>query len=212
MWVRQRYKSSIPPLLGSAKTTDISPSRRHKSCLSFCQINQCGVKLSRYGFAALMSPDSHFKGLIGDTRRVFGNLLIRLKKLILVHLQKRLSEKRLHPMRHLWEKTCHWRSRYKSYTCWGSSKSTAALWTRRTNKGEQNNPSVSSAPLLILIDLQTRITKADTGRFFVNRLCDLINNNLKCVCGLLRCILVIYVYLQKMNSTIHQLSLNVKIN
>lgn len=155
---RRYCELDIQPLLGSAKTIDISPSRSHKSCLSFCQINLCGLKLSRYRFAALMSPDGHFKGLIGDTRRVFGSLLVRLKKLILVPLQKRLNEKRLHPMWHLWEKTCQWRSRYKSYPCWGSSKSTAALWTHRTNKGEQNNPSISSAPLLILKDLRNRIT------------------------------------------------------
>ncbi len=46
----------------SAKTIDRPPSRHHKSCLRFCQINLCGLKLSRYRFSALVSPDGHFKG------------------------------------------------------------------------------------------------------------------------------------------------------
>lgn len=45
----------------SKKTPTCLP-QRHKSCLSFCQINPCGLKLSRNRSAAVASPDGHFKG------------------------------------------------------------------------------------------------------------------------------------------------------
>lgn len=181
------------------------PSRSHKSCLSFCQINLCGLKLSRYRFSSLMSPDGHFKGLIGDTRGLFGSPLVRLKTSILVHLQKQLNEKRSHPMWHLWGKTCQWQSRHKS---WGSSKTNTALRTCRANKDEQNGQSVWSTPPLILIHLHNRRTKADAACLFVNRLWDQTNKDLTYLCQLLICVLC-HPCLQMFHSTT-QLSLKVK--
>lgn len=98
LYIFKEQKELQKERIGSVKAIDMSPSRSHKSWLSLCQINLCGLKLSRYRFSALMSPDGHFKGLIRDTRGIFGSPLVRLKTSIVVHLQKRLNEKRLHPM------------------------------------------------------------------------------------------------------------------